>query len=150
MESSRRDLFIDIVVDRFIFKNSQITLFPCSAFIPTTGDRLPKTGVGFYCELSREINVIRFRKDSLGALCLAPRLLRSWRRKVNHKKKLQPLKARVLRQASPKWSRPIEDESQLCSLLAPKSSSGNFTSISSILMGQPLQRAPRLLHVLRT
>jgi len=28
MESSRRDLFIDMVVDRFNFKNNQITLSP--------------------------------------------------------------------------------------------------------------------------
>jgi len=30
METSRRDLFIDIVVDRFMFKNNQITLSPVS------------------------------------------------------------------------------------------------------------------------
>jgi len=46
MESSRRDLFIDMVVDRFIFKNNQITLSPCFAFIPRTGVRLP-AGVSF-------------------------------------------------------------------------------------------------------
>jgi len=33
MESSW-DLFIDMVFDRFIFKNHQITLFPCFTFIP--------------------------------------------------------------------------------------------------------------------
>jgi len=49
MESSRRDLFIGMVVDRFIFKNNQMTLFPCSTFIPKTRTGLPKTGVSFYC-----------------------------------------------------------------------------------------------------
>jgi len=29
MKISRRELFIDIVVHKIIFKNSQITLFPC-------------------------------------------------------------------------------------------------------------------------
>jgi len=33
MKSSRRDLFIDMVVDRFIFKTNQITLSPCLNFI---------------------------------------------------------------------------------------------------------------------
>jgi len=28
MESSRRDLFIGMAVDRFVFKNNQITFFP--------------------------------------------------------------------------------------------------------------------------
>ena len=36
MKSSRRDLFIDIVVDRLISKNNLITLFP-HVFIPNTG-----------------------------------------------------------------------------------------------------------------
>jgi len=47
MESSRRDLFIDMVV-RFIFKNNQITLFPCFTLTPKTGVRLRKTGVSLY------------------------------------------------------------------------------------------------------
>jgi len=47
MESSRQDLFIDMVVERFIFKNDQTTLSPCSTFIPKTGVGLPKTGVSF-------------------------------------------------------------------------------------------------------
>ena len=40
MESSRRDIFIDMDVDRFIFTNIQITLYPWFTF-------LPKTGVGW-------------------------------------------------------------------------------------------------------
>jgi len=44
METSRRLLFIDIVVDRFIFKNNKITVSPCSTFTPKTDVRLPKTG----------------------------------------------------------------------------------------------------------
>jgi len=50
MESSRRDLFIGMVVDRFIFKNNQITLSPCFTFIPKNSVGLPKIGVGFYCD----------------------------------------------------------------------------------------------------
>jgi len=37
MESSRPDLFIDMVPDRFIFKSNPITLSPGSTFIPGTG-----------------------------------------------------------------------------------------------------------------
>jgi len=48
MESSRKDLFIDMVVERFILKNNQITLLPCFTFIPKTGVGLTKTGVSFY------------------------------------------------------------------------------------------------------
>jgi len=33
MESSRRDLFIDMVEDRFILKNNRITLSPCCTFV---------------------------------------------------------------------------------------------------------------------
>ena len=49
MESSRRDLFINMVVVRFIFIINQITLFPCFTFIPETGVGQSKTGVGFNC-----------------------------------------------------------------------------------------------------
>jgi len=50
MESSRRDLFIDVVVDRFILESNQITLSPCITFIPKqVGDI---TGVSFYCAAS--------------------------------------------------------------------------------------------------
>jgi len=51
MESSRRDLFIDMGVDRFILKSNQITLSPVSTFIPQAYVRLPKKGVSFYCAL---------------------------------------------------------------------------------------------------
>jgi len=54
MESSRRDLFIDMVFDRFIINNNQITLFPCFAFIPKTGVGLPKTRVRFYGDATIE------------------------------------------------------------------------------------------------
>jgi len=37
MESSRRDLYTDMVVDRFIFKNNQIRLIPSFTFVPKTG-----------------------------------------------------------------------------------------------------------------
>ena len=48
MESSRRDLFIDMVVDRSIFKSNQITLSPCFTFVTGIGIGLPKTGISFY------------------------------------------------------------------------------------------------------
>jgi len=53
MESSRRDLFIDMVVDSFIFKNSQMTLSPCFISVPKTGVGLPEIGLSFYCVLPR-------------------------------------------------------------------------------------------------
>jgi len=38
MESSRSDLlFVDTVLDKFIFFNNQNTLFHCFTFIPKTG-----------------------------------------------------------------------------------------------------------------
>jgi len=48
MKRSRRELSIDIVVDKGIFKNNLITLFPylTSTFRKSTG--LSKTGVSFY------------------------------------------------------------------------------------------------------
>jgi len=52
MESSRRDLFIDMAVDRFSFKNNQITLFLCFTSIPKTGNEKPKTRGSFYCEFT--------------------------------------------------------------------------------------------------
>jgi len=48
MESSRRDLLIDMVVDRFILKNNEITLSPCFSFLPETGVGLPKAGLSFH------------------------------------------------------------------------------------------------------
>jgi len=48
IESSRRALLIDMVDDRFILENNQITLSPCFTLIPPkTRVRLPKTGVSF-------------------------------------------------------------------------------------------------------
>jgi len=46
MESSRRDLSIDMIVERFIFKNNQITLTPYFTFLPKTDVELE---VSFYC-----------------------------------------------------------------------------------------------------
>jgi len=45
MKSFRRDIFIDMIDDRFIFKNNQITLTPCFTFIYFDVE-LPETGVG--------------------------------------------------------------------------------------------------------
>jgi len=50
MESSRRDLFIDMVVDRFIFRNNQVALSPCFTL---TGMKLPRTGVVFIVSYER-------------------------------------------------------------------------------------------------
>ena len=41
MESSRRDLYIDLVADRFIFNKCQIALSPQITFISKTGVELP-------------------------------------------------------------------------------------------------------------
>jgi len=46
MESSRQDLFIDMVVNRYIFKNNQIKALLLT-FIPKTDMGLPETGVNF-------------------------------------------------------------------------------------------------------
>ena len=43
LESSRRDVVVDMIVDTFIFKNYQITLSYCFTFISKTGMRLSKT-----------------------------------------------------------------------------------------------------------
>jgi len=37
MKMSRRELSIDMVIHRGIFKNNQITFFPCFTFIPKAG-----------------------------------------------------------------------------------------------------------------
>jgi len=49
MESSRRDLFIDMVVDRLIFflKKGPNDALPCLLLIPKTGVGLSETGVSF-------------------------------------------------------------------------------------------------------
>jgi len=49
MESSQRDIFIDMVVHGFITRNIQIALSPCFILKPKKGGELPKTGVIFNC-----------------------------------------------------------------------------------------------------
>ena len=49
IESSGRDLFIDMVVQKFIFKNNLIKLLSRFTFIPKTGIGVSKTGLMFYC-----------------------------------------------------------------------------------------------------
>ena len=62
MESSRRDLFISMVIDRFILKNpNQITIFPCFTFITKTGVGLAKIAVIFYC-FPLEVYFLQWRK----------------------------------------------------------------------------------------
>jgi len=48
MESSRRDLFIGMVVDRYIFNSNQDTPSPCFTYMPKPGVGLPKIGVSLY------------------------------------------------------------------------------------------------------
>jgi len=48
MKRSRRELSINIVIDRSIFQNNQVTLSPCFTFIPQTNIGLPKTGLCFF------------------------------------------------------------------------------------------------------
>jgi len=43
MKRSRRELSIDMITRRDIFKNNQVTVFPCSIFIT-------KTGASFSCD----------------------------------------------------------------------------------------------------
>jgi len=50
MESSRRDLFIDVIVNGFMLKNNQLMLPPVSPITLKQGVGLPKTVVGFYCD----------------------------------------------------------------------------------------------------
>ena len=47
MESSRPNLYFDMVIGKFFFKNNQITLFLCFTFILKTSVG-PPTGVSFY------------------------------------------------------------------------------------------------------
>ena len=54
MESSRRDLLIDMVVKEFTFNNNQITLSPCFTFTPKIGVGLPKPKIGFRFIVQRE------------------------------------------------------------------------------------------------
>jgi len=53
MESSRRDLFIDMVVDRFIIKNNQITL--CALFHLHTQTRCGWAWVWNYLKLKKNV-----------------------------------------------------------------------------------------------
>jgi len=56
LESSRRDLFIGMVVGRFVFKYNQITFSTCFAFIRKKSVSLPKTGMSFYSEFRVSLN----------------------------------------------------------------------------------------------
>jgi len=56
MKTSRRELSIEMVIHRSIFKNNQITHFSCFTFISTTG-------VSFYCAPVLGINVKRGERN---------------------------------------------------------------------------------------
>jgi len=47
-KKSRRQLSIDVVIDRDISKNNQTTLYPCFAFLPKTVTGLLATDTSFY------------------------------------------------------------------------------------------------------
>jgi len=70
MENSQRDLFIDMVVERFIFKNNLIMLSLCFTFTPKTGVELPKTGVSFYVEGGRKSTLSHFTSINILAYFL--------------------------------------------------------------------------------
>jgi len=40
IESPRRELFIDMIVERFIFQNNEITVFACFTFLKQVWDYL--------------------------------------------------------------------------------------------------------------
>jgi len=48
MDSSRRDLFLDMVIDKFMFKSKQMTHLLYFILVCQTGVGLPKTGVIFF------------------------------------------------------------------------------------------------------
>jgi len=64
LNSSRQDLFDYMVVDRFIFKNNQITFSPSFPFIPKTGG-LHKTGVRVSCVVIFEDTAINHINDKV-------------------------------------------------------------------------------------
>jgi len=65
MESSQRDLFIDMVIDRFTLQNNKITLSLCFTFISKTGVGLPKTGASFYCVTNGERSTVSRKASDL-------------------------------------------------------------------------------------
>jgi len=52
MKTSRRELSIDMVIHRGIFKNNLITVSPCSTFVP-------ETGVSFHCVIGNKLAAVR-------------------------------------------------------------------------------------------
>jgi len=55
MKMSRRELSIDMVIHRDIFKNNQITLFPSFTFIPKTeAGKVREDGVLVWWEAAEE------------------------------------------------------------------------------------------------
>jgi len=69
MESSRRDLFINMVVDWFIFKNSSLKVSPYFTFIPKTDVELRKTVVSFHCCLLLKFGVNSVKLDRISSPC---------------------------------------------------------------------------------
>ena len=63
MKRSRRELFIDMVVDRDISSFNQIMLFPFLNFISKTSMGPPKTGDSFYC-------VPALDRESIASQCM--------------------------------------------------------------------------------
>jgi len=62
MESSRRDLFIDIVIDRFIFKTNQINLAESVITLSACFTCILKVGMGLYLKQGLHFTVsVHFR-----------------------------------------------------------------------------------------
>ena len=71
MESSRRYLFIDTVVDRFILKFKQITLSPWSNFIHSKNTRFRECFTCFGCETKTAVICILVIFQHGSTVCLA-------------------------------------------------------------------------------
>ena len=76
MKRSRRELSVNVVIHRFIFKNNQITPFPCLTFIPKPGIGLPKTGFFFCASVSLSVRLLvlprRYYVNILQPMCVCP------------------------------------------------------------------------------
>jgi len=75
-----RPFFIDMVVDRFIFKNMKITFSRCFTFIPKTGVGLPETRIFFTVHRTFRLGLIslgsfNFRFSNKVKVCLRSRLM---------------------------------------------------------------------------
>jgi len=59
MKRSRWELSINMVIDRFVFKNNQITFFPCFT-LPETGIELPDQELFFTANIFKKNRIVFF------------------------------------------------------------------------------------------